>query len=215
LHLIDHATIAHLLATYGYAAVFALVMFESAGIPLPGETILISASIYASTTHGLDIRFVVGSAAAGAIAGDNFGFWIGRWFGRRLLSRWGSAVGLDERKQKLGQYLFLRYGGLIVFFGRFVAMLRAFAALLAGINRLPPLRFFFYNAAGGVVWACVFGFGGYALGQGIHRIAGPVGWAGFSLAVIGAFVLWRFFKRHEERLLADAERAVGQQGAQP
>jgi membrane protein DedA with SNARE-associated domain len=213
LHLIDHATLAHLLSTYGYAAVFVLVMLESAGIPLPGETILITASIYASTTHGLDIRLVVGSAAAGAIAGDNIGFWVGRSFGQRLLSRWGPNIGLDERKQKLGQYLFLRYGGLIVFFGRFVAMLRAFAALLAGINRLPPLRFFFYNAAGGVIWASIFGFGGYALGQGIHRVAGPVGWASLTAALVGAIILWRFFKLHEERLLADAERAIGEQDA--
>ena len=128
------------------------------------------------------------------------------------MSRFGPALGLDERKQKLGQYLFMRYGGLIVFFGRFVAMLRAFAALLAGINRLPPLEFFLYNAAGGVVWASIFGFGGYALGQGIHRVAGPVGWVALSLALLGTFILWRFFKRNEERLLADAERAVDQQG---
>ncbi|MDR3463943.1 MAG: DedA family protein [Beijerinckiaceae bacterium] len=188
-------------------------MLESAGIPMPGETILISASIYASATHGLDIRFVVGSAAAGAIVGDNFGFWIGRSFGQALLTRFGPKIGLDERKQKLGQYLFLRYGGAIVFFGRFVAMLRAFAALLAGINRLSPLRFFLYNAAGGIVWASLFGFGAYALGQGIHRIAGPVGWAALVLALVGVVILWRFFKRHEESLLAEAERAMDRQAA--
>ena len=213
MHLIEPATIAHLLSSYGYAAIFILVMLESAGIPMPGETVLISASIYASATHGLDIRLVVSSAAAGAILGDNFGFWIGRSFGQRLLTRWGPKIGLDERKQKLGQYLFLRYGGAIVFFGRFVAMLRAFAALLAGINRLPPLRFFLYNAAGGIVWASLFGFGAYALGQGIHRIAGPVGWAALAFALIGVVILWRFFKRHEERLLAEAERAIARQRA--
>jgi membrane protein DedA with SNARE-associated domain len=214
LYLIDHATIAHLISAYGYAAVFTLVMLESAGIPMPGETILISASIYASTRHGLDIRFVVGSAAAGAITGDNIGFWVGRSLGQRVLTRWGPNIGLDERKQKLGQYLFLRYGGAIVFFGRFVAMLRAFAALLAGINRLPPLRFFLYNAAGGVVWASLFGFGAYVLGRGIHRIAGPVGWAALALALVGIVILWRFYKHHEERLLADAERAMDRQAAE-
>jgi membrane protein DedA with SNARE-associated domain len=212
-HIFDPATIAHLLSTYGYAAIFILVMMESAGIPLPGETILISASIYASTTHGLDIRLVVGCAAAGAILGDNLGFWIGREFGQRLLTRWGPRIGLDARKQKLGQYLFLKYGGAIVFFGRFVAVLRAFAALLAGINRLAPWRFFLFNAAGGLLWASVFGFGGYGLGEGIHRIAGPVGWAALAVALAGAMALWRFFKVHEARLLADAEAAMDRQAS--
>jgi membrane protein DedA with SNARE-associated domain len=86
-HIVDPALAEKLLATYGYVAIFALVMLESAGIPLPGETILVSASVYASTTRGLDIRFVIGAAAAGAILGDNIGFWVGRTFGQRLLTR--------------------------------------------------------------------------------------------------------------------------------
>ncbi len=208
MHIFDPGTLAHLLTSYGYAAIFLLVMLESSGIPLPGETILISAAIYASTGRGLDIRLVIGCAAAGAILGDNIGFWIGRAFGPRLVTRFGPRVGLDERKQKLGQYLFTRYGGSIVFFGRFVAVLRAFAALLAGVNRLPPGRFFLFNAAGGVVWAGVFGLGGYALGEGIHRVAGPVGWVALAAALVGAVVFWRFFKHHEERLLAQAEAAM-------
>jgi membrane protein DedA with SNARE-associated domain len=85
-HIIDPTLAETLLATYGYAAIFVLVMLESAGIPLPGETILVSASIYASTRRGLDIRFVIGLAAAGAIVGDNIGFWVGRTFGQRLLT---------------------------------------------------------------------------------------------------------------------------------
>jgi membrane protein DedA with SNARE-associated domain len=122
-------------------------MLESAGVPLPGETILVSASIYASTLRGLDIRFVIAAAAAGAIVGDNIGFWVGRTFGQRLLTRRGYLIGLDERKLKLGQYLFMRHGGKIVFFGRFVALLRTLAAILAGVNRFSPLRFFVLNWA--------------------------------------------------------------------
>jgi membrane protein DedA with SNARE-associated domain len=159
LHIVDPALAERLLATYGYAAIFAMVMLESAGIPLPGETILVSASIYAGTTGALNIRFVIAAAAAGAILGDNIGFWVGRTFGQRLLSRWGHLIGLDERKLKLGQYLFMQHGGKIVFFGRFIALLRAFAAILAGVNRLSPFRFFMWNAAGGIVWASVFGLG--------------------------------------------------------
>jgi membrane protein DedA with SNARE-associated domain len=201
-HIIDPMLAETLLVTYGYAATFLLVMLESAGIPLPGETILVSASIYAGTLRGLDIRFVIGVAAAGAIIGD---FWVGRTFGQRLLTRWGYLIGLDERKLRLGQYLFIRHGGKIVFFGRFVALLRALAAILAGINRFSPFRFFVLNAAGGIVWATVFGLGGYLFGEDVHRIAGPIGWAALVLALVAAFILWRFFKSHEEQLLANAE----------
>ena len=108
----------------------------------------------------------------------------------------------------LGRFLFERYGGSIVFFGRFVALLRAFAALLAGANGLAPWRFFIFNAAGGIVWATIFGMGGYLLGEGIRRIAGPVGWALLALAVVIGFVSWRYYKKHEETLLAKAEREM-------
>jgi membrane protein DedA with SNARE-associated domain len=122
-----------------------IVMLESAGIPMPGETILVTAAVYAGTRHALDIRWVIAAAAGGAILGDNIGFWVGREFGEPLLEKWGHLVGLDARKRMLGRHLFARYGGSIVFLGRFVALLRAFAALLAGANGLSPWRFFISN----------------------------------------------------------------------
>jgi membrane protein DedA with SNARE-associated domain len=175
---------------------------------MPGETILVGAAVYAGTRHGLDIRFVIAAAAAGAILGDNIGFWAGREFGERLLEKWGHVIGLDARKRMLGRFLFARYGGSIVFFGRFIALLRAFAALLAGANGLTPWRFFIFNAAGGITWATIFGTGGYLLGEGIHRIAGPAGWVLLALAFAIGFVLWRCYKKHEESLLANAEREM-------
>jgi membrane protein DedA with SNARE-associated domain len=97
-----------------------------------------------------------------------------------------------------------------------VALLRAVAAILAGVNYLSPFRFFVLNAAGGIVWATIFGLGGYLFGEDVHRIAGPIGWATLVLALVAAFILWRFFKSHEEQLLTKAEAALSnasQQGS--
>jgi membrane protein DedA with SNARE-associated domain len=213
LHLFDAAFVHHVLATYGYWAVLVIVMLESAGIPMPGETVLISAAVYAGTTHNMHIGLVITAAATGAILGDNIGFWVGREFGPPLIARFGGYIGLDEKRMKLGQYLFQRHGGKIVFFGRFVAFLRAFAALLAGVNRLSPPRFFIFNAAGGLAWASLFGLGGYLLGETIHHIAGPIGWIGLACAIVAVIIGWRFFKMHEERLLEQAEEAANRQKA--
>lgn len=209
--IIDGAWVHHIVATYGYAAIFIIVMLESAGVPLPGETILVSAAAFAGSKHTLELGGVIAAAAGGAILGDNLGFWVGREFGTTLLARWGYLVGLDERKRKLGQYLFARHGGKIVFFGRFVALLRAFAAVLAGVERLSPPRFFLFNAAGGILWATLFGSGGYVLGEGIRRIAGPFGWAALVAAAICAVVLWRYYKKNEARFVAEAESAAARE----
>ncbi len=114
----------HAVGSYGYGAVAIAVGIESIGVPFPGETTLIAAAIYAGTTHHLSIILVVAAAAFGAILGDNVGFWLGRQFGFPLLLRFGPAIRITPRRIKLGQYLFLRYGGAVVFFGRFVAVLR-------------------------------------------------------------------------------------------
>ena len=131
---------------FGYWAVLAIVGLESIGIPLPGETTLISAALYAGATHNLQIVWVIAAAATGAIIGDNLGYLLGHWGGYRLLVRYGQYVGLDQRKVKVAHYLFARYGGSVVFFGRFTAILRTYAAFIAGTARMPwpsfLLRFF-------------------------------------------------------------------------
>jgi membrane protein DedA with SNARE-associated domain len=197
-----------LLVQFGPWAVFLLVAVESAGVPLPGETILVTAAILAGRTHESSIVEIIGCAAAGAIVGDNIGFWVGREFGLGLLIRHGGRIGLDEDKLKLGQYLFLRYGGVIVFFGRFVAVLRAFAAVLAGANNLAPWRFFLFNAAGGVVWASVFGLGGYFLGADFHKIAGPLGLTALALALCLIFAFSVTYRYNEAKMIATARAAL-------
>lgn len=198
----------HLLATYGYWAVLLFVAIESTGIPFPGETMLLVAAIYAGTHHGFHIPLVIAAASAGAILGDNLGFLIGREGGYRLLRRHGHLVHLDERKLKLGIYLFRRHGGKVVFFGRFVAVLRAWAAFLAGTSRMPWDRFLLYNAAGGILWATLYGVGGYVLGDNIHRLTGPVGIASVALATLAIGASFVALRRNQSRLEDEAERAL-------
>ena len=198
----------HLLATYGYWAVLVFIAIESTGIPFPGETMLLVAAIYAGTTHRLSIALVILAAASGAILGDNLGFLLGREGGYRLLRRYGRYIRLDERKLKLGQYLFMKHGGKVVFFGRFVAVLRAWAAFLAGTNRMRWPGFLLFNALGGIVWATLFGLGGYFLGDNIHRLRGPVAITTIVLAVLVIIAFLVIVRRNEQRLEAEAERAL-------
>ena len=200
--------IGDLIAHYGYLAIFVIITLESAGLPLPGETILLTSAIYAGSTGGLNIVFVVAAAAAAAILGDNLGYWVGRRWGMPLLIRYGHLIALDHGRLKLGQYLFREHGGKIVFFGRFTAMLRAYAAVLAGVNKLDARRFFIFNGLGGVAWASIMGFGAYWCGRSIEHIIGPIGLGLLAFVIFGGLALWLFMKRHEERLLIKAEAAI-------
>jgi membrane protein DedA with SNARE-associated domain len=197
-----------LVSTYGLWAVFFIVMFESAGVPLPGETALVSAAVFAGVTGDLQILHVIAVAATGAIIGDNIGFLIGRTYGLPLLRRYGLIINLTEKRIALGDMLFERHGAKIVFFGRFIAFLRIFAALLAGVHRLSWGRFLFFNAAGGIVWALVFGLGGYFFGDAITRLSGPAGVIAFVAAVIGIVGFMWIAKRGEERYFARMEREI-------
>jgi len=199
--------VTHLLATYGYVAIALIIGLESLGLPLPGESTLVLAALYASR-HDHSIAGIIAAAATGAIVGDNIGYWIGREFGYRLLLRYASYIGLSEKKIKLGQYLFLRHGGKVVFFGRFVAILRVLAAFLAGMNRMDWKRFLLANAAGAIVWTCVVGLGAYSFGRTVLEAKGPLGIALLlvGVAVIVA-VLW-FVRSHEAELEARAEQAL-------
>ncbi|MDQ2832053.1 MAG: DedA family protein [Chloroflexota bacterium] len=182
----------HLVATYGVWAVLFFVSIESMGVPVPGETMLLIAAVYAGATHQLSIALVIAAAAVAAIAGDNLGYLIGRLGGERLLRRVGPVLHLTDARLNVGRYLFRRYGGRAVFFGRFVAILRVFAAFLAGTTRMPWRRFALFNTAGCVVWATLMGLLGYVLGA---SAAGPLGYAGFALAAVvvvaGVIVLRR------------------------
>ena len=193
-------TLDRLLSNYGYAAVFLFVMIESLGVPFPGETMVIAAALYSGAHHSLSVWGIWAFAAAGAIIGDNIGFGVGHWGGYELLRRYGSKVRLDEAKLKVGRLIFDRHGGKVVFFGRFVSILRTYAAFLAGTNRMRYLRFLAFNAAGGVVWSALYAFGFYYVGAQLNKARGPVdyGLGAAALVIVIGFSLW--LRRQLKRL---------------
>ena len=185
----------------------AIVGLESMGVPLPGETTLIAAALYTGATHNLSIVGVVIAASAGAIIGDNLGYLLGHWGGYRLLIRYGRYVRLSEKRIKLARYLFFRYGAEVVFFGRFTAILRTYAAFLAGTTRMPWRRFLIFNAAGGIVWATVYGGGAYLLGTQIERVSGELQLVFVAAGVVALVVRAIIVRRHVSHLEAAAEEA--------
>lgn len=190
------SALTNLLHSYGYPLVGAFVGIESSGIPFPGETMLVTAAVYAGTGH-LSIFWVIVAGAAGAIVGDNLGFTVGRVGGRPLVLRYGGYVRLKPEHLAYAEGYFQKHGDKTVFLGRFAAVLRAWAALLAGINQMPWSKFLFYNAAGGILWATIYGLLGYTLGHNLPvlnrvlSILGVAGIVGAVLIALAAYIVWR------------------------
>lgn len=203
---LDHGQLVAILSSLGYFSIFLLIALESLGLPLPGETVLVGAAIYAGQTHQLNIVIIVLAAASGGGLGGVIGFWLGRIFGPKLTEKYGPYIGLTSRRIILGEYLFKKWGGWIIFFGRFVALLRVLAAILAGLNNFDPVRFVIFNAAGALLWSIIFGCGGYFFGSAIHQIAGPAGWVILAAVIIGGYFTYRYFKQNESRLMREAEQ---------
>src|SRR3989442_6469151 len=176
-------TISGLVASSGYVVLFVLVALESLGIPLPGETALLSAAALAALGH-LSIWAVVGTATAGAVIGDNTGYWIGRRWGIALLRRYGRVLHLDESHLERARGFFDRHGAKAIFFGRFIALLRTWAALLAGVGRMPYRTFMLYNALGAVCWCALFGALGYTFARALPQLERSVGRAGLAGALL-------------------------------
>ena len=197
----------HLVSTYGYWAVFVLVALESIGIPLPGETVLIVASTLAGKYHHLNVWGIFAAASAGAIIGDNIGFWGGDKGGYLLLRRYGKYIRLDEGKLKVGRYIFDRHGGKVVFFGRFVSILRTYAAFLAGTNKMRWRAFLLFNAAGGIAWSGIYSFGAYYAGDSLRHSSGKIDvvvGVVAAVVVVGVFL----FVRHQGGKLQERAEAA-------
>ena len=194
----------HFFTHHGLPLLFLAVMIESFGIPVPGETALIAFAVLASQGH-YSIAEVIGLAIAGAIIGDNLGYWlIGRLGGRALFRRWGWLNQYAERVLPRAERLMRNHGGKTVFFGRFVTVLRYTAAWVAGLAHMPWWKFLFWNAAGGIVWATGVGLIAYYAGQSaadaIQRY-GLYAAVAIAVATVAGALLFHFGrKRLEGRL---------------
>src|SRR3954451_6789269 len=195
-----------LLTNFGYLAVFATIGIESLGIPAPGETMLVTAGIYAGATHNLEITGVIAAATAGAIIGDNIGYAIGRKGGYRLLLRHGHKIRIREAHIKVARYMFDRHGAKVVFFGRFIAILRTYAAFLAGVGQMEWRRFLLANAAGGIAWALIFGLAAFYGGKAFERLSTPINVSLGILGFTGVVLFVLFLRRRTEAIAEVAER---------
>jgi membrane-associated protein len=186
----------HIPAHLGYLILFGLIAAESAGVPLPGETALITGGVFAQRGE-LELALVIPIAAAAAIIGDNVGYVIGRTGGRRLLERDGFLEHHRREIIRRGEPFFARHGPKAVFLGRWMTGLRIAAAWLAGINHMEWRTFVFWNALGGIAWATSVGLLAYFAGPTVEHMVKYVGFAGAALAVLAlaVYLLWRRFGR--------------------
>lgn len=189
---------------HGLPLLFVVVMLESFGIPLPGETALIAFGVLAAEGH-YSIEVVIVVAAAAAIVGDNLGYWlIGRLGGRALFERWGWLRSYAQRVLPRAERIMARHGGKTVFFGRFIAILRFTAAWVAGLGRMKWWRFLFWNAAGGIAWATSVGlvafWAGKAAADAIQRY-GLFAAAGVAALALIAWLALHIGKQYFEKKL--------------
>ena len=190
-HLLDllRAYLAH----YGYGAVAAALLLENAGLPVPGETILLLASFMAYSEHRLQLDFIIAVAITAATVGDNLGFAIGFYGGRPLLERYRQLLHLRPSAIEQGERLFQRYGAVTIFFARFIAGLRIIAGPLAGVLRMPWRRFLLFNFLGATVWVTVVAGVGYLFGrhwEDLSRVFRNANVVTLVLAAILVLFLW-------------------------
>ena len=197
---------AEFVSIYGVWLVAAFIALESIGMPLPAEAALIAAGFFAARTHGIDIWSLISAGILAAILGEIVGFWIGRRFGHRLLMRYGARLGFTEGRIRIGQWLFVQYGGRFVFIARFLPFLRNIAAVLAGTNSMAQHSFYFASATAAAAWIISYGLAAYSFGEAFANLASPaavVFGLAATLIMLAAPVL---ILRYERSLLAKVER---------
>jgi undecaprenyl-diphosphatase len=183
-----------LFGRYGYAVVFFGVFLENTGLPVPGETMLLAGSALAHSGT-LSLRWVIVTAIAGAILGDNLGFFIGRRGGRKVAERYGPRIGLTAAQLNEFDRFFQRHGPKTVFLARFITGLRVVGAVLAGGSGLSWRSFQLYNASGAVVWSTAVAMAGFALGRSWEVLEVWVGRLSLVGLVVGGGLVVAWFVR--------------------
>lgn len=180
---------------YGYWAVGAALLLENAGIPVPGETILLLASFLAYSQHELQLPWIIVVATIAATVGDNLGFALGYYGGRRLLARYQATFRISDATLRRGEGLFARYGAVTIFFARFVFGMRIIAGPLAGVLRMSWRKFTVFNFLGAGLWVTAISGAGYLFGQHWHRLERDIkrfdAVAAVVVIVVAALLWWR------------------------
>lgn len=202
-----------LLHSYGLGFVFVVLVLDSAGLPLPGETAMIAAAFYAARSHTLSPWPLFLVSSAGAVLGATLGYGLGRRFGTRLLTRFGPRFGYNADRQLVAHYLIDRYGAVLIGGGRFFAVLRPVENVLAGATDMAIQPFMIGNIVGGLAWTALYCFGIYFAGKSVTHMAGEAATlAGVAalLALVGGFWVLR---RQEARLILAARAAAARRAA--
>ena len=195
------AGLEHFVSDYGVVAVFVILTLEALGAPVPGETLLIFASVLVGRGD-MSLPKLLILAWAGSVLGDNIGYWIGRKLGRAAVSRYGAKIGLDAARFDAIEGVFARYGGATVAFARFFNVLRQLNGIVAGTLGMDWWRFLLFNAAGAALWVGLWVLGAFYFSEHISditRAARHLGIAGGILAAVvligGLVFLWRRLHR--------------------
>ncbi len=206
--------LAQFISSYGFWLVAAFIALESVGIPLPAEAALIAAAFLAAK-HGVNIWPLIAAGIFAAIVGEIVGFWIGRKFGNQLLKRYGARVGLTEGRIKIGQWLFVRYGGRFVFVARFLPFLRNMAAVLAGTNSMAQHNFYFASATAAASWITCYGLAAYSFGEAFGNLASPAAICLGLAAAVLVLAVPALILQYENHLLAKAEGKLPERALVP
>jgi membrane protein DedA with SNARE-associated domain len=200
-----------LLQSYTYPVLLLLVLLESLGVPLPGEIALVTAAAYASSGQ-ISIFIVIALAALGAIVGGVLGYWIGIKGGLPLVTRYGGYIGVRKSHVDRAHAFFERNGSKTILFGRFVAILRTWAAIVAGAAAMSFTKFVTYNTIGSIVWAIVFGWLGYYFGRDLPLLEKYISRVSFGVLIVAVVGIALFFlvKRGRGGSQSTAETGTGQ-----
>jgi len=194
-HLIDH---------YGYALVVVLVFAEGIGLPLPGETALITAAAFSAQSHRLSIIGVILASIVGATGGGCGGYWIGRVGGLPFLQRHGRHIGITKERIAAARKFFTEHGPKAVLAARFIAILRTFAGILAGVTDMRFWVFFLWNALGAIAWSVLFGTLGYEFGDKLpwlEHVIGRTSLIALGVVIVIGLVVWHL-RRSRKRATA-------------